>query len=100
MCRYATTLYRQHYACLPCRKAWKGPWPAGVDQPTCSACGEVATTMGRDFKPPKRRNEQQWRKLELLVSEGITFDSCGCGRRADPPPRTLAQARRAQQQRR
>jgi hypothetical protein len=40
--------------------------------------------LGKDFKAPRRRNAAQWRKIEILVAAGITFDSCGC---SGPGPR-------------
>lgn len=48
--------------------------------------------FGMDFKPPKRSNDNQWRKLEILAERGELFHSCGCtgpGWRPD----TLAQAK-------
>jgi hypothetical protein len=48
--------------------------------------------LGRDFKAPRRADKNQWRKVELLAKNGITFESCGCtgpGYR----PRTLAEAK-------
>jgi hypothetical protein len=45
--------------------------------------------LGRDFKAPRRADKNQWRKVELLAKNGITFESCGPGYR----PRTLAEAK-------
>jgi hypothetical protein len=34
--------------------------------------------MGHDFKPPKQRNINQWKKVQKLWEHGYTFHSCGC----------------------
>lgn len=49
--------------------------------------------MGRKFKAPRRDDDEQWRKVELLVDHGFLFE-----RAYDRPeiaryPRTLAEAR-------
>lgn len=49
---------------------------------------------GQDFKPPKRGNRNQWRKVALLFGNGVTFHTCGCRGPGDMP-RTLADAKQA-----
>lgn len=34
--------------------------------------------MGYDFKPPRRANLKQWRKVEIMLDKGYGFISCGC----------------------
>jgi hypothetical protein len=54
--------------------------------------------LGYDFRVPRRADTNQWRKVALLVENGIRFRSCGCcgpGYR----PRTLAEAKAALQRR-
>ena len=34
--------------------------------------------MGLDFKVPKRSDDKQWKKVEILYRNGIHFGSCGC----------------------
>ena len=41
---------------------------------------EVSAVRGieGDFKPPKQRNINQWKKVQKLWEHGYTFHSCGC----------------------
>lgn len=92
MCRYSEHPCMSHYACLPCRHTAKHPLEAAESGPHCPLCRAPMTNLGRDFKAPRRADNNQWRKVALLVEAGITFDSCGCtgpGYR----PRTLADAK-------
>jgi Ser/Thr protein kinase RdoA (MazF antagonist) len=93
MCRYAIHNYPEHYACFDCRVAVKGAFDQSSEtQRRCGRCGGTMTAMGRDFAAPRRLAKNQWRKLEILVGEGVNFASCGCqgpGWR----PRTLAEAK-------
>lgn len=83
MCRYTEHEYKTHWACLPCRftakhpGGWPHPVPAG-EGPRCPHCGEAMIDMGKDFQPPRKGEEKQWRKVELLVAQGYRFHSCGC----------------------
>jgi hypothetical protein len=106
MCRYSSHVYKPHYACFNCRKAFKRPllsdagrhqsvtgrWYAeqagkvaqgwGVEEQsaaTCPDCGEPMADMGLDFKAPIRANHKAWQHLRALYTVGITFHSCGCG---------------------
>ncbi len=106
MCRYSSHIYKPHYACFICRKAFKRPllsdtgrhqsvtgrWYAeqagkvaqgwGVEEQsnaTCPDCGEAMADMGLDFKAPTRTNRKAWQHLRALYAVGITFHSCGCG---------------------
>ena len=89
MCRYASHPAKTHWVCLPCRESkkdsrWRPP-------PVCRS-GHEMTDAGRDFKPPRRWSDQQWRKLALIMRPRL-FDSCGCtgpGWR----PKTLGEAKR------
>jgi hypothetical protein len=47
----------------------------GVYGKECPECKSPMKEMGRDFKPPKRRNVKAWKKL---AESGQTFYSCGC----------------------
>lgn len=73
MCRYAFSgPYKQHMACFKCRIALKAVT-------VCPQCRQPMVEMGLDFKAPKRRDVKQWKKVEVLYQNGITFHSCGCG---------------------
>lgn len=83
MCRYTEHEYKTHWCCLPCRVSFKHPGGWGSarspeNRPHCPHCGEPMLDLGRDFQPPRKDADVQWRKVELLVSQGVRFDSCGC----------------------
>ena len=85
--------YSAQFACLGCRKSFKravsnhrpeDPWP---DHLPCPDCGRPALNFGRKFKPPKRSDIQQWRKVRLLAEYGFWFQSVGV-----PYPESLSEA--------
>jgi len=79
--------YRDHWACLLCRRSVKDYLPQD-----CRRCRQPMIRMGRDFHAPRHADLAQWRKLEILAAAGLLFFSCGCsgpGQR----PRTLADAK-------
>lgn len=95
MCRYSVHPAKSHFACVPCRfssKHWHDGWECMQPQVWCPHCGDAMLHMGHDFKVPRRRNESQWRKVEMLAAAGITFDSCGCNG-PGPRPKTLSDAK-------
>ena len=54
------------------------------------------TTLGRKFHTPKSGDRAQWKKIQVLVEHGFTFDSVyrtteSGGKVAVPYPRTLAE---------
>jgi hypothetical protein len=95
MCRYAFHLYKRHYACFQCRKAFKRRFkreervwgrvkpafdPNDPDLPAkCPGCGLLMADMGLDFKAPPRADAKAWSVAESLWEVGFTFHSCGCG---------------------
>jgi hypothetical protein len=106
MCRYSYRIYKSHYACFSCCKAFKRPllsdtgrhqsvtgrWYAeqagkasqgwGEEEKsaaTCPDCGQLMADMGLDFKAPLKTNRKAWQHLRTLYTVGITFHSCGCG---------------------
>jgi hypothetical protein len=95
MCRYAGPHgceYKTHYACLACRYTAKHHWTSKDAGPHCPHCRARMDHLGMDFKAPRRRNSNQWRKVAMLIEAGIRFHSCGChgpGAR----PRTLSDAK-------
>lgn len=119
MCRYARHIYKLHYACFTCCKAFKRPllsdtgrrqspagrWYAeqagktarGWEQQeriaaTCPACGELMADMGLDFAAPAKTDRKAWQHLRTLYAVGITFHSCGCGGQGYVPATTEALA--------
>lgn len=73
MCRYGFHVYKNHYACFTCRKAF-----ARMSATTCPHCGGTLHSMGLDFKAPRRNDLKQWQKVEKLYLNGIGYYSCGC----------------------
>jgi len=119
MCRYSFHVYKPHYACFSCCKAFKRPllsdtgrhqstagrWYAeqagkegqgwGTEEQvaaTCPNCGKLMADMGLDFKAPVRIDRKAWQHLRTLYSVGITFHSCGCGGHGYVPATTDALA--------
>jgi hypothetical protein len=103
MCRYAWHNYRDHFACFPCRKAFKywqwedcveGEWKAKARQhrvpreTVCPECSRPMVDMGLDFKAPPKGDRGAWQILEALHRNGFTFHGCGCSV-GFTPPRTL-----------
>lgn len=94
MCRYAEYgPYKDHYACFTCRKMFRQWTPYELARPllpgqtrsiVCPQCAQPMHDLGKDFKAPKQRDVEQWRKVELLFRHGCTFHSCGCN---GPGPR-------------
>jgi NAD-dependent SIR2 family protein deacetylase len=102
MCRYTFHYYKEHFACLSCKKTFKHqmwkferyarPQEARSDRvPLCPQCRKPMADMGLDFRAPRQNDHKQWRKVALIYRHGITFHGCGCG--GDERPATLAEAR-------
>lgn len=73
--------YNQHFVCLACRKMFNQlPWfrrhdaPAKTFKVICPECGAEMKNAGRGFKPPRRNNIKQWRKVDLLLQRGYRWD--------------------------
>lgn len=73
------------YTCIPCRFSAK-------QTTTCPYCREAMTFMGKAFKPPRKTNDSQWRKVEMLVAHDIRFGYCSC-HRFTHSLRTVAEAK-------
>lgn len=81
-------IYKPHYACLACRKAFRRRRRADIDSPglltsedrpaRCPQCGLLMANMGLDFKPPKQADAKAWEMVAKLWEVGLTFHSCGC----------------------
>jgi hypothetical protein len=61
------------YTCISCRFSAKATY-------VCPYCHTPMTYMGKAFKPPRKTNDSQWRKVELLVEHDIRFGYCKCHR--------------------
>lgn len=85
MCRYGMVVYKEHFACFECRKAFKQPFARNAElaphqgyTALCLQCRTPMAALGLDFKAPAQRDVMQWRKVERLYELGIAFHSCGC----------------------
>jgi hypothetical protein len=59
------------HACFQCRKSWKLSENSSA---ICPQCRTKLNWMGRAFKPPKKTDVEQWRKVEALWRAGFRFD--------------------------
>jgi DNA-directed RNA polymerase subunit RPC12/RpoP len=82
------------YVCLECRKAFKRHNDIDALTMKCPECGGNAHRTSRKFKPPKRSDLEQWKKVRFLLEHGFRFfsvrDDTGAYTRY---PATLAEAR-------
>lgn len=72
------------YTCIPCRYSAK-------QTDLCPYCHQAMRCMGKAFKPPRKSNHSQWKKIELMVQHSQYFGYCKCCLRAKP--RTLSEAK-------
>ena len=87
---YRHGLVKSHYVCVPCRVSKKSPVPT-----TCVHCGENLYDAGADFRPPRKTNNREWKKLEILFANGARFPSGGyAGRPVGVSPKSLGSVRR------
>lgn len=94
----AVKLISYAFCCLDCRKSFKrsvqfGDYPK---QLPCLECDGVAYNFGRHFKPPKKSNSSQWRKIRFLFDHGFRFQKVRVPRdsvESVPYPSTLEEAK-------
>lgn len=69
--------YMMAFGCLKCKTSHKRKFDGDpCDYPAtmmCPICKETSYNFGRKFKPPKKSNTLQWKKIEYLVSHGFYF---------------------------
>lgn len=94
VCYYAEKPYKLHYACVPCRVAFKRhPGPGGH---RCPRCSEPMTSAGHDFAAPRRRDTKAWTVVAAVLDAGLRYEGrepCGCGKDPKFRPRTRAEVR-------
>jgi hypothetical protein len=81
------------HTCIPCRFSAK-------QTHTCPHCHEPMTFMGTAFKPPRKTNDSQWRKVAMLVEHDVRFGYCRCHAPRRAKFKTLAQAKNLTESRR
>ena len=72
-----------HFVCLPCRRSIKHTatyfWDNEIiphqrsprmQNVVCPECGGDMFCLGKNFKPPLRRDLRQWKKLEWMIQNG------------------------------
>ncbi|WP_392675429.1 deoxyxylulose-5-phosphate synthase [Streptomyces sp. LN785] len=82
---------KSSYVCLPCRASYKQP-RTGSDERGCPRCAEPLIHAGSAFATPRRRDDDAWRTLSVLLHAGIRFHKSCCvgpGYR----PRTMREVR-------
>lgn len=66
--------YLVAHACFHCRKSFKIR-PVRKASANCPHCGGLLNFMGRSFRAPKRRDLDQWKKVQRLHQAGFRFFS-------------------------
>ena len=66
--------YLNPFVCFSCRSCFRRSAAKTVER-KCPSCGSVAVAFSRKFKAPRRTDDEQWRKVELLYSHGFRFQS-------------------------
>ncbi|NYZ69575.1 hypothetical protein H0A36_26525 [Endozoicomonas sp. SM1973] len=61
------------YTCFGCRSTYKRPFEKGVFYRKCPTCGGAALCMDIRFRPPKKLDDKQWKKVKYLVDHGFNF---------------------------
>lgn len=78
-------IYKQHYACFRCRKAFK---KTNLEEmPThrlkidelgrvvhCPQCGERMPDVGFEFEPPKKDNVKGWKEAEAKLEQSYDHE--------------------------
>jgi hypothetical protein len=92
--------YAMSFACLNCRTSNKRHFDGyPCDYPKtmlCPVCKGESFNLGRNFKPPRKNDLSQWKKVELLVAHGFLFQKIRLDKDSYdsvPYPKTLAEAK-------
>lgn len=66
-------IFKGKSVCFECRKAFERPWKETEVTATCPNCGGETLRYDKRFRPPKKTNLRQWRKVEFLRDHGFYF---------------------------
>ena len=66
------------FTCFECRCTFKREFEKEVFLRKCPTCEGDALMMDIRFRPPKKRDDKQWKKVEFLVSHGFLFQKVYC----------------------
>ena len=86
-CLACRTSNMRHFDVEPCR------YPKVMD---CPICNGIAINLGRHFKPPKKSNNLQWKKIKFLIEHGFLFQKIYLNSEnyeTQPYPNTMEQAK-------
>jgi len=84
--------YTWAFACLECRKSFKRQY--SEEPKVCPHCGGEAHNLGRHFKPPKMKDDEQWDKVKYLIDHGFAFHKIYSDEGEHVPyPKTLRDAK-------
>jgi hypothetical protein len=61
------------FTCFECRCTFKREFERDLLLRKCPTCKNDALMMDIRFRPPKKRDDKQWKKVEFLVSHGFFF---------------------------
>jgi hypothetical protein len=68
------TMNMHPFVCFGCRKSFKRAWPRDISGTRqCPECGGITYGLARKFKPPRKDDLAQWRKVQYLVEQGFRF---------------------------
>jgi hypothetical protein len=92
--------YSMSFVCFECKTSNMRHFDAApCDYPDticCPVCGELAVNLGRNFKPPKKTDSAQWKKVKFLVDNGFVFQKIRVepnSYESVPYPETLSDAK-------
>ncbi|MEV1065280.1 deoxyxylulose-5-phosphate synthase [Streptomyces sp. NPDC050263] len=66
------------YVCLPCRASYKQPYDPERRR-VCPQCAQPLVHVGSAFAAPRRRDDDAWRTLSVLLHAGVRFHKSCCG---------------------
>src|SRR5262249_46381497 len=77
-------IYKQHYACFQCRKAFKKTSIQEIPKRQlridesgriihCPQCGERMPDVGYDFEPPKQDDIKDWKEAAARLQNSLDF---------------------------
>jgi len=64
--------YADSYVCFPCKRSYKQTTEPERAR-KCPQCAEPIVKMGRAFRPPKKSDIEQWKKVKKLRDAGYLF---------------------------
>lgn len=92
--------YSMAFVCFTCKTSNMRHYDASPSSypkfAKCPICGNDSINLGRNFKPPKKTDLDQWKKVKYLVDHGFRFQKIRIERNSYesiPYPETLAEAK-------